>query len=270
MSAPAYRTGHARNASLATHRHRGAYATLVLDGDYLESSLDGPLLCRPGTVVVHPAFHAHGDRFGQCGARTLNIELPGALASALAAAASDPTPADAGLGARTEAGPGAGAGFGAGLGPAFGARAWRVPALAEAAEVLDRAPAQLAALLAQSRPLAPAAVPDWQAELLRLIDREDADIGVLAQRLGVSAEHASRTLARSFGMPPRALRRELRWRRALRLLGACLPLAEVAAAAGFADQSHLHRVVRAHAGCTPLQLRRQIKCVQDSVAGRAA
>ncbi|MGO4777128.1 hypothetical protein AB4084_16750 [Lysobacter sp. 2RAB21] len=40
-------------------------------------------------------------------------------------------------------------------------------------------------------------------------------------------------------------------------------MAEVAAAAGFADQSHLHRIVVAHAGCTPMRLRQQIKYVQD-------
>jgi AraC-like DNA-binding protein len=127
--------------------------------------------------------------------------------------------------------------------------------------------------------------------------QDEREIAELARELGVSAEHASRALGRSFGMPPRALRREARWRRALQLLGAPMALAEVAAAAGFADQSHLHRIVVAHAGCTPLQLRRElaqgaspasarptgqgrtgsrrpdaghIKCVQDSPAALAA
>lgn len=72
----AYRTRHARGATLVTHRHRAPYAALVLDGDYTESSLDGPLPCRPGTLVLHPAYHAHGDRFGRLGASALNIELP--------------------------------------------------------------------------------------------------------------------------------------------------------------------------------------------------
>jgi AraC family transcriptional regulator len=49
-----------------------------------------------------------------------------------------------------------------------------------------------------------------------------------------------------------------------------MPLVEVAAAAGFADQSHLHRIVVAHAGCTPARLRQQIKYVQDRGLAAAA
>lgn len=229
----AYRTRHARGATLTTHRHRAPYAALVLDGDYTESSLDGPLPCRPGTLVLHPAYHAHGDRFGGHGASAINLEL------------AEP-------------------GF------ELAVSAWQVHDLREAIEVFERCPQRLSELLACARPQAAAELPDWQGELLRTMAESEHDIAVLARRLGVSAEHASRALSRSYGMSPRALRREARWRRALHLLGGALPLAEVAAAAGFADQSHLHRIVVAHAGCTPARLRRQIKYVQDRRAGIAA
>lgn len=231
----AYRTRHDRGATLATHRHRSAYAALVLDGDYTESSLDGPLPCRPGTVILHPAYHAHGDRFGGCGASAINIELPAGLPS-----------------------------------PGFAASAWQVHDLGEALEVFERCPGRLPELLAQATALAASERPDWQGELLRAMDESDDDIAAIARRLGVSAEHASRGLSRSYGMSPRALRREARWRRALSLLDGTLSLAQVAAAAGFADQSHLHRVVVAHAGCTPARLRQQIKCVQDRRGADAA
>ncbi|MGO1071694.1 helix-turn-helix domain-containing protein [Lysobacter sp. CA199] len=233
----AYRTRHDRGATLATHRHREAYAALVLDGDYTESSLDGPLPCRPGTLVLHPAYHAHGDRFGRIGASAINLELPDAVAARLAG---------------------------------FAASAWQVHDLREALEVFQRAPQRLPELLAQALPQAAEALPDWQGELLRRMDRSDDDIELIARQLGVSAEHASRALGRSHGMSPRALRREARWRRALSLLDGNLSLADIAAAAGFADQSHLHRIVVAHAGCTPARLRKQIKCVQDRDAAAAA
>ena len=213
------------------HRHRDAYAALVLDGDYTESSLDGPLPCRPGSLILHPAFHAHGDRFGRSGASAINIELPDHAMPHL-------------------------------IGQ-FSASAWQVHDLREALEVFQHCPQRLPELLAQATPQAAAELPEWQSELLRGMDESEDDIAVLARHLGVSAEHASRALSRSHGMSPRALRREARWRRALRLLGGALPLAEVAAAAGFADQSHLHRIVVAHAGCTPARLRQQIKYVQD-------
>lgn len=229
----AYRTRHGRGATLATHRHRAPYAALVLDGDYTESSLDGPLPCRPGTLVLHPAYHAHGDRFGGLGASAINIELAEANFELTASA-------------------------------------WQVHDLREAVEVFERCPQRLSELLACARPQAAVELPDWQGELLRTMAESEHDIAVLARGLGVSAEHASRALSRSYGMSPRALRREARWRRALQLLGGALPLAEVAAAAGFADQSHLHRIVVAHAGCTPARLRRQIKYVQDRHAAIAA
>ena len=229
----AYRTRHARGATLATHRHRAPYAALVLDGDYTETSLDGPLPCRPGTLILHPAYHAHGDRFGRLGASALNIELPGTTLE-------------------------------------LAASAWQVHDLREAHDVFARCPQRLPELLAIATPQAAAEQPEWQPALLRAMADSDDDIAVLARRLGVSAEHASRALGRSYGMSPRALRREARWRRALHLLAGAQSLAEVAAAAGFADQSHLHRVVVAHAGCTPVQLRRQIKYVQDRHPALAA
>ncbi|MGH8082418.1 MAG: helix-turn-helix domain-containing protein [Lysobacter sp.] len=233
----AYRTRHDRGASLATHRHREAYATLVLDGDYIESSLDGPVPCRPGTLVLHPAYHAHGDRFGRIGASAINVEFSDATAARLAG---------------------------------YAASAWQVHDLREALEVFQHCPQRLPDLLSCAAPQVAAELPDWQTELLRWMDESDDDIALIARRLGVSAEHASRALSRSYGMSPRALRREARWRRALRMLGGAMPLVEVAAAAGFADQSHLHRIVVAHAGCTPMRLRQQIKCVQDRELAVAA
>lgn len=272
--AAAYRTRHERGASLATHRHRQAYAALVLDGDYTESSVDGPLPCTPGTLVLHPAYHAHGDRFGRLGAQAINLDLPGRGLAGLDPAGLGPSSLDP---ARLASpGPGRRAIDRQGRGrpdPAatvLGASAWRVHDLKDALEVFARCPQRLPELLACATPQTALALPDWQSELLRgMADSED-EIGALAGRLGVSAEHASRALSRSYGMSPRALRRELRWRRALQLLATDLALADVAAAAGFADQSHLHRIVVAHAGCTPATLRRQIKCVQDPVLAQAA
>jgi AraC family transcriptional regulator len=60
-------------------------------------------------------------------------------------------------------------------------------------------------------------------------------------------------------MPPSRYRREARVQHALRLMAETqAPLAAVAAQAGFADQSHLGRAVRAATGRTPDQLRRQL------------
>jgi AraC family transcriptional regulator len=231
MNVVAYETRHARDALLPTHRHHRAYAALVIDGSYTECSLDGPLVCSRGTIVVHPAFHAHGDRFGGQGARVVNLELPPALAVSEATA-------------------------------------WRAHDLDEARDVFERCPQWFPQLLACARPEPASELPAWQRTLFAALREGDEEVSALAKQVGVSAEHASRAFRRSHGMSPRVLRREARWRVAVKLLRGDRSLAEIAASAGFADQSHLSRVVRAHAGCTPAVLRRQIKSVQDTrIAG---
>lgn len=222
-----HETHHARDSTLPTHRHRAAYAALVVEGGHVETSLDGPRRCERGMLVLHPHFHAHGNRFSSGGARVLNLPLP------------------AFYGGRS--------------------RVLRVHDLGEAQEVFQRDPVRLAALLAEAREVSDADVPlpDWQSAFAAALrDRDDA-IGTIARELGVSAAHASRALAASHGLPPQRLRREARWQLALRLLHGDTPLSQVAAIAGFTDQSHFTRLCTAQTGMPPAALRRRIKCVQD-------
>jgi AraC family transcriptional regulator len=228
-----YETRHGGGNALDTHRHTRPYAALVVDGSHVEASVDGPILCEPGTLLLHPAFHAHGNTFGRQGARVLNLPLEHDL-------------------------------------ELHGAVACKVPSLSEARQVLRLAgPRAVRALFEVSEPLQSAA-PDWQAAFLSALRDSDEPAGAIAARLGVSAGHASRAFRRSHGMGPRALRLELRWRRALGLLTGPGSLADIAAQAGFADQSHFNRVVRGCSGQTPARLRAQIKCVQDTSRARMA
>ncbi len=223
----AYETRHDACQVLGTHRHDGAYAALVLDGHHVEASADGPVKCTPGTVVLHPRWHAHGNRFGRTGARVVNVDLDPALAPDTL-------------------------------------RVLRVADLREASSVFARAPHHLAGLIEACSEVERAAAPGWQAEFLHGLQHGDAPLSLLARRAGVSLAHASRTFLKSHGMPPQLLRRELRCRRALSLLGGAQSLARIAADSGFADQSHLSRSLRQATGSPPAQLRRQIKCVQDA------
>jgi AraC-like DNA-binding protein len=70
----------------------------------------------------------------------------------------------------------------------------------------------------------------------------------VAQRIGWSSRTLQRQCGAIYGYGPATLRRILRFRRAMRLLDDGLPAVEVAARAGYADQPHLHREVRALAG----------------------
>ncbi|MEZ0469092.1 helix-turn-helix domain-containing protein [Luteimonas salinilitoris] len=226
MCDASHETRHERTASLAMHRHRAAYVALVVDGSHVEASADGAWDCEPGTLVVHPPWHAHGNRFGRHGARVLNVTLPDADVHDL--------------------------------------RVLRTHDAREAREVLSRAPARIAELLDASSPLPLRPLRDWQRPFLESLVRSDLPVGRIAADLGVSFAHASRSFARSHGLSPQALRGELRWRRALAALTGDEPLAAVAGAAGYADQSHMTRAFRARTGVPPARLRRQLKSVQDA------
>ncbi|GIG38003.1 helix-turn-helix transcriptional regulator [Cellulomonas pakistanensis] len=73
----------------------------------------------------------------------------------------------------------------------------------------------------------------------------------VADRLGVTTRTLHRRARAAFGYGPCTLARVLRLQRVLPLLDAGLPLAEAAHRAGYADQPHLSREVRALAGRSP-------------------
>lgn len=75
-------------------------------------------------------------------------------------------------------------------------------------------------------------------------------VAAIARAVGLGERQLHRRSLDAFGYGPRTLGRILRLRRALALARAGLPYAEVACAAGYADQAHLARDVRALAGTT--------------------
>ncbi|MGI9001712.1 MAG: helix-turn-helix domain-containing protein [Pseudonocardia sp.] len=81
-----------------------------------------------------------------------------------------------------------------------------------------------------------------------------ASVTATADALGWTSRTLHRRCLAAFGYGPAVLRRVLRFRRALALLRAGTPAAEAAVAAGYADQPHLSREVRALAGVAPGQL----------------
>jgi len=79
-----------------------------------------------------------------------------------------------------------------------------------------------------------------------------ADLAALA---GLSEFHFHRAFRASTGLTPQAWVERMRIRRAEALIAARLPLAEVAAACGFAHHSHLTRAFRKARGMTPSEWR---------------
>lgn len=105
-------------------------------------------------------------------------------------------------------------------------------------------------------------------ELARVIgdDPEVLQLADVAARLRVSERTVTRLARRFVGMTPAAMIRRRRLQEAAEQLRADprIPLAEIAARHGYADQSHLSREVRAVLGLTPTGYR------ADAVTGTAA
>src|SRR5215468_5371667 len=82
---------------------------------------------------------------------------------------------------------------------------------------------------------------------------DDVSTAALADLVGMSRFHLCRAFARRFGLPPHAYQLQLRLAEAKRRLAAGDPPAAVAAAIGFADQSHLTKRFKGAFGITPGQ-----------------
>ncbi|WP_406185554.1 helix-turn-helix domain-containing protein [Streptomyces sp. NBC_01006] len=81
--------------------------------------------------------------------------------------------------------------------------------------------------------------------------RAGESVAAVAEAVGLGERQLHRRSLDAFGYGPRTLGRVLRLQRALELVRRGLPQAEVAHRAGYADQAHLTREVRALAGTTP-------------------
>lgn len=111
---------------------------------------------------------------------------------------------------------------------------------------------------------------DAVAHQLRLHSAAPTSLGELADATGYSVFHCCRVFQRTTGQTIHGFRRELRLRHALaRLLDGDEPLADVAAATGFASQSHLTNLFRARFGLTPGRARTRDGRRQLAVQSRA-
>jgi len=99
-----------------------------------------------------------------------------------------------------------------------------------------------------------APVPASVGRARSLIDDDPAapvSLAELARESGLSRFQLVRAFSRATGLTPHAYLIQSRVHLARRLIGRKMPLAEVAAASGFADQSHMTRAFTARYGLTP-------------------
>jgi AraC-like DNA-binding protein len=224
----------AAGTTLVGHTHDVPHALVVFDG---VMSDDGRPYA-PGDVRLSPGGDPHVVRFRTASTCLVILSPHGGALPAVAERRS----------ARLPTGPDP---------RLFALLAGDPPAAPTAGELAGLVGDTLGALVAAAGlEIAP---PAWLRELRHcIIDRDDAghDVARLARRAGVSREHLSRSFQRHYGTSFVTFRRHQRVAAACRLMRTTWwPLAEVACAAGFADQSHMTRAFGACLGTTPAAFR---------------
>ena len=126
-----------------------------------------------------------------------------------------------------------------------------VRAAARQAETTTRAAGRTAALAAAAGPADARRVARRARDLIAGRYRDDLTAGDLAEVTGRSRFAVHRAFSHVYGMAPSDYQRQLRLREARALIAAGTPISEAAAAAGFADQSHLSRWFVRYYGVTP-------------------
>jgi AraC family transcriptional regulator len=240
-------TVYRRGEDLPPHAHERAFFCLTLGGAYNErTAATGETEYEPFTAVFHPAGEEHLTRIGRKGGRLLNVEVDPDRLAELAELSTSPA------GVRDLGG---------------GPLVWLLVRLHRAAgragdeeDSLDceALGAELLGTVVRAGRRDKRA-PRWLSRVTERLaaDRTAPSVRDLAREAGVHPVHLARVFRRFHGVPPGLYRRRLRIQRACRLLGLKgLRLAEVAAHAGFSDQSHLSRELRAVLGETPARFRR--------------
>jgi AraC-like DNA-binding protein len=110
--------------------------------------------------------------------------------------------------------------------------------------------AEVARRLAAAAPPTPAVAWAWR-RVLETGGR--VRVEALAGELGCSRRYLATRFGDEVGLPPKKLARVVRFGRVVGGLRRGSGLADLAEAAGYADQAHLNRDFRALAGCTPTE-----------------
>lgn len=239
-------TRHEAGFRIAPHSHENATVNFLIEGGFEESIAGTDWDIRPSLVVGKPPGESHANRYGSRGARSLLVEITAAPSSSGAGTALFERPVV----------------FESDLAAAAGRGLARELHLSDPATPLV-AEGLLLELFASidmesTRESTP---PSWLGIAIAFIEAhlfEPLRIAEIAWAAGVHPVHLAREFRRHLGVSPGELVRlhRLAWARD-RLRCSSLPIASVALAAGFSDQSHLTRLFRARYGISPAVYRRR-------------
>ncbi len=200
------------------HHHLGAYAALLVSGTCRENGDRGRHTAEAGDVLVHRAFDGHDDQIGATGAAFINIPLERPLNAA------------------------------------FG----RVADLDTVVRAFERSPIEGREAFHAMFREADNRGSDWPDMLAaELSGHNSRSLAEWSEAHGLHVASVSRGFRLAYGVSPKRFRLEqMAARAARRIRGSSDELSAVAAASGFADQSHMTRTIAQLFAVTPRDLRR--------------
>lgn len=233
---------YAPSSRVTSHSHPAPAIGIMLEGALTHVAAHQSHLCRPFTVVIKPAGESHHNDVHAAGGRGLFVELHPHTVSSLG---------------RFASALGRSAHFDGGLIGALASRVDRelrlmddVTPLALEGLVLD-----LVAEVARSTARGLCESPGWLNRVHQRIRDEFTRVpllSALAADAGVSPGHLARTFRRHYGMSVGQFVRSVRLEyTAGQLRHGTRAVADIAAEAGFCDQSHLTRAFQRYTGDTP-------------------
>ena len=244
------RVVHPGEQQIEEHAHDWAYIGLYTAGRYIERYDGGEADMSGPCAVLHPAGRPHADTVHDSGLETLTIEFdPAWLRLHGFAGRLDRSRAWSG-----------------GL---VGHSARRLAALLSSTHA-DEAPLgqATARFVAEALAQEPVQPPGWVGDARRWVSDRMISTDDLARRLDLHpayVAHAYR-FAAGEGIAETLRRRRVESASAL-LRRTELPLAEIALAAGFCDQSHMNRCFSAVLGRTPLRVRQERRLFEERDCG---
>lgn len=234
---------------IGEHTHEKPSLTVIAGGELVEVQRRGarPTNCKPGAVILRPAGEPHANDISKAGVVNVELEIAPAFLSEcglrIDRAVALARPGVAALASRLRRE----------LGASDRAKALLVEGLA-----LEMLALSLAHDGARS-----ASPPAWLSrayERVRAEFREKLSVAALAAEAGMHPVYFSRAFRQAYGMAPGELLRGLRleWAADELVRRPVRPIAQVAAEAGYYDQSHFARAFAAKMGRSPLAHRKAL------------
>ena len=233
---------------LQDHAHRRAFISFVISGSYVEYCDRRPIRCAPGTLIFHPSGEEHSDRFESQETLLLGIELD------------DPKDLDQELFSSRHVM----------TGPETLVARQLARELNGQCPVSNLVIESLAAEILSNcgHGMGRKGTPRWLGTAVEIANDLHAcqlSLKSVAAAAGVHPIHLARQFRSRMGCTFGEFVRRIRLARALeQLRDTSASIADIAAATGFADQSHLTRLTTARVGLSPAAYRRASQDLRGS------